>query len=145
MDIERQIENFSRFRNERLPVLHEFSNSLGLQSPHEILNNPEIFLTAIDEWLSLQEISEENRVWIATRIGYYIGEFFVVKYDGCWMVCEASNSQFFGHYVVGEFSGFNNASALFDPMGAAFELASQPVGRSLAGIIKEIEGALSRK
>jgi len=143
MDIELQKENFGQFRKECLPVLHEFSQALGFHNPHEILINPENFLSSIDEWLAQQEINDENKVWLATRIGYFIGEYFAVKYDGCWSVCESPSSRYYGHYVVCEFSGFNNPSALCDPMGAAFALASMPIGRSLSGIVKEIEGALS--
>lgn len=144
MDIELQKEKFGQFTKERLPVLHAFSQGLGFSNSHEILNNPKSFLSSIDEWLAQQEIEEENKVWLATRIGYFIGEYFIEKYDGCWSVCEASDSRYYGYFVVGEFSGFNNTAALFDPMGAAFELTSTPKGRSLVGIIKEIEGALSQ-
>lgn len=143
MDLELQKDRFESFRQERMPVLHEFSKNLGFQNPHEILINPMAFLEPISNWLSDQEISEESKNWIIVRIGYFIGELFAVKHDGCWSVCEAQSSRYYGHYVVGEFSSFNNPNALFAPMEVAFELANQPKGRSLSGIVAEIESALS--
>ena len=126
-----------------MPVLHDFSQKLGFQNPHEILTNPELFLKPVSNWLSEQEISEEAMNWIIVRIGYFLGELFVEKHDGCWSLCEAPNSRYFGHYVVGEFSTFNNPNALFAPMEAASSLANEPKGRSLIAIVNEIEGALS--
>jgi hypothetical protein len=142
LEIERQKERFDSFREERLPVLHDFSKGLGFQRPHEILINPEEFLEPISKWLSEQEISDESKGWIAVRIGYFLGELFVEKHGGCWSVCQAPSSRYYGHYVIGEFSSFNNANALFDPMEAAIELASQPKGRSLVEIVNEIEDSL---
>ncbi len=143
VDIEKQKERFDSFREERMPVLHDFSQKLGFQNPHEILINPEAFLEPVSNWLADQEISEEALNWIVVRIGYFLGELFVEKHDGCWSICEAPSSRYYGHYVVGEFSTFSNPNALFAPMEAAFELAKEPKGRSLSSIVSEIEGALS--
>jgi hypothetical protein len=142
VDIEKRKESFDSFRKERMPVLHEFSSNLGFQNPHEILLLPEKFLNALDEWLSIQEIEENNRMWLATRVGYYIGEYFVVKYGGCWSVSEAKNSRYYGHYVVGDFSAFGNPNTLIEPMEAAMEFVAMPKGRSLSKLINEITEAL---
>lgn len=93
IDIEKQKERFESFRKERMPVLHDFSQKLEFQNPHEILINPQAFLEPISSWLSEQEISKEARNWIIVRVGYFLGEFFVEKHDGCWSVCEASGSR----------------------------------------------------
>lgn len=143
LDIEKQKERFNYFREERLPVLHDFSKGLGFQDPHEILIKPERFLQPISSWLSDQDISAESKNWITVRIGYFLGELFVERHGGCWSVCQAPSSRCYGHFVVGEFSSFDNANALFDPMEAAFALMDQPRGRSLVGIVKEIEESLS--
>ncbi|MFG1491362.1 hypothetical protein ABMA58_19080, partial [Oceanospirillum sp. HFRX-1_2] len=81
--------------------------------------------------------------WIIVRVGYFLGELFVEKHDGCWSVCEAPSSRYYGHYVVGDFSSFSNPNALFAPMDASFELANQPKDRSLIAIVNEIEVGLS--
>ena len=41
-------------------MLHEFSANLGFSAPHEILIFPEKFLKSLDDWLSIQEIKEED-------------------------------------------------------------------------------------
>jgi hypothetical protein len=143
LDIEKQKEHFDAFREERMPVLHDFAQKLGFQNPHEILINPESFLEPISSWLSDQDVSDDAKNWIIIRIGYFLGELFVEKHGGCWSVCEAPSSRYYGHYVICEFSSFNNPSALFAPMETAFELASQSKGRSLTNIVGEIEEALS--
>ncbi len=126
-----------------MPVLHDFSEKLGFKNAHEILINPAAFLEPISSWLSEQDISEDAKNWIIVRIGYFIGELFIEKHGGCWSVCEAPSSRFYGHYVIGGFSSFNNLNALLAPMEAAFELANQPKGRSLSAIVNEIEVGLS--
>ena len=141
LDIEERKKLFEAFRSERLPVLHEFSTNLGFENPHEILLLPEKYLGALDEWLSGQEITEENKIWLATRIGYYLGEYFVAKYDGSWSVCEVENSKYYGHYVVGEFTEFKD-NAIFNPIEAAMELANQPINRSLMNLVNEISSSL---
>ena len=143
IDIEMQKERFDSFRKERMPVLHDFSEKLGFKNAHEILINPAAFLEPISSWLSEQDISEDAKNWIIVRIGYFIGELFIEKHGGCWSVCEAPSSRFYGHYVIGGFSSFNNLNALLAPMEAAFELANQPKGRSLSAIVNEIEVGLS--
>ena len=143
LDFEKQKAGFDTFREERMPVLHDFSKKLGFKNPHEILTNPGAFLKPISDWLSKQEISEENKNWIIVRIGYFIGELFVQRHDGCWSVCDAPSSRYCGHYVVAEFSSFRNPNALFAPMEAAYELANEPKGRSLSAIVNEIEDGLS--
>lgn len=143
IDIEEHKERFKAFREERMPVLHDFSKKLGFKNPHEILINPFAFLEPISNWLSEQDISDDAKNWIIVRIGYFIGELFVEKHGGCWSVCEAPSSRYYGHYVIGEFSSFNNPNALFAPMEAAFELANLPKGRSLSAVVNEIEAGLS--
>ena len=142
IDINERKSHFEKFREERLPVLHEFSKNLGFANPHEILLKPGMFLEALSNWLSEQEISEDNKVWLATRVGYYIGEYFVVTYDGCWSVCETSSSRYYGRFVVGEFSAFNNPAALLDPIEAAMHFVNEPKGRSLSNLVSEITESL---
>ncbi len=143
IDVEKQKERFNSFQEERMPVLHDFSQKLGFQNPHEILISPAAFLEPISSWLSEQDMSDDAKNWIVVRVGYFIGELFVEKHGGCWSVCEVRSSRYYGHYVVGDFTSFDNRNALFAPMEAEFELVNQPKGRSLSGIVSEIEAGLS--
>lgn len=100
----RRKAGFSAFKSERLPVLHEFCTSLGFEQPHEVLNTPGKFLAQLDSGFRSAVISEANRVWFITRIGYYIGEYLATRYDGYWQVDEDPASPTFARYVVGGFS-----------------------------------------
>jgi hypothetical protein len=84
----------------------------------------------------------DDKNWITVRIGYFIGELFVEKHNGCWSICDAPNSKYFGHYVIGQFSTFNNPNALFSPMEVACFLVNEAKERSLIAIIDEVETGL---
>ncbi len=102
----RKIE-FTAFREERMPILHKFAEILGCPESHEILIMPEKFLPYISKYMEGQFVQGDNRTWILTRIGYFIGELLVSKFDGCWMVDERVDSDTFSHYVIGEFVGMD--------------------------------------
>ena len=143
IDIEKQKDRFDAFRKERMPVLHDFSQKLGFHNAYEILLNPVAFLDPISSWLSEQDITDDAKNWVIVRIGYFIGELFVEKHDGCWSVCEVPDSRYYGHYVVGEFASFDNPNILLAPMEVAFALVNQPKGRSLSVVVNEIEAEFS--
>ena len=143
IDIEDRKARFDQFREERMPVLVEFATDLGFSNPHEIILSPNKFLPGLDQWLSEQEITEDDKAWGATRFGYFIGEYFVENYNGYWLVCESKDSRYYGQYVIGGFSNVPNPNAIINPMEASWILVNEPVGRSLTSIIKEIEGSLS--
>ncbi|WP_178120644.1 hypothetical protein [Pseudomonas sp. PB101] len=132
----RRIAGFDAFRLERLPVLRDFSKILGFDQPHEILIMPQKFLPQLDSYFRNAVVSDEDRVWIITRIGYYIGEYLVTLYDGFWLVDEDHASPTFSRYIVGDESALK-----VDPFEIAQKYADTPVPRSL---IQELENALVR-
>ncbi|MDU9028725.1 hypothetical protein [Pseudomonas mediterranea] len=133
----RRIAGFDAFKLERLPVLHDFCKSLGFDQPYEVLNTPQKFLPELDSGFRNAVISNENRVWFITRIGYYIGEYLATVYDGCWQVDEDHASPTFGRYIVGNFS-FDDAASKVDPFEIAQKYADTPMPRSL---IQELENS----
>jgi len=141
--IEERKEMFGKFVEERLPVLHEFAQDLKFENPHEILTNPKSFLAPIDQWLAPQQIDEEDVFKIVTKLGYFIGEYFAVEYNGCWSVCESKVSRYHGQYVVSQLSGFSNPAAQLNPLDAALKVVKMPKGRSLINVVKEIEISLN--
>lgn len=76
------------------------------------------------------------------RVGYFAGEVLVQRLGGCWLVCDAPDSRFFGRYVVGRFRRVPNPAAITDPVEVAAAYLSQPPGRSLAGMLAEVTAAL---
>ena len=117
----RRIVEFETFRSERLPVLHEFCKALGLDQPHEVVNEPQKFLPLLDRGFQDAVISEENRVWLVTRIGYYIGEYLISLLGGYWLVDKNPLSPSFARYVVGDFSSEGANAEIIDP----FEIAQR--------------------
>ena len=114
---------FDAFLVERLPVLVDFCTSLELPEPHLVLNEPTSFVSPVNQWLSAQnlaDISRDDRVWLTTRLGYLIGEYFVCCYSGCWFVDDNPDSNWFAHFVVGQFP--RHGSARVAPMQMAIDL-----------------------
>ena len=135
----RRIAEFETFRTERLPVLHEFCKGLGLDQPHEVLNEPQKFLPLLDRGFQHAVISEENRVWLVTRIGYYIGEYLISLQGGYWLVDKNPLAPSFARYVVGDFAKAGVKTKVVDPFEIAQRYATTPAPRFLR---QEIETAL---
>lgn len=135
----RRMAEFETFRAERLPVLHEFCKALGFDQPHEVLIEPNKFLPLLDRGLQHAVISEENRVWLVTRIGYYIGEYLISLLGGYWLVDQDPLSPSFARYVVGDFSCQGANTEVIDPFEIAQRYATTPEPRFLR---QEIEKQL---
>ena len=112
---------------------------LGLADPHLVLLEPERFLEPLDAFLREQTIADEDRPWIHTRIGYFIGELFVCRFEGCWFLNEEDASCHFLRYVVGRFTKLTDKKAIVEPFAVANDYLAQPPGRNLLGSIGQIE------
>ncbi|ONH54207.1 hypothetical protein SAMN04490182_5655 [Pseudomonas cedrina] len=139
MLLDRRAAGFAAFKSERMPVLHKFCESLGFDQPHEVLIEPKKFLPLLDDGFQHAVISEENRVWFVTRIGYYIGEYLISLFDGCWLLDDDPLSPSFAKYVVGDFSIEGVKAKVVDPFEIAQRYAITPAPRFLR---QEIETAL---
>nr|WP_288498685.1 hypothetical protein [uncultured Pseudomonas sp.] len=127
--LRRRLQEFESFRKERLPVLHKFAETLGFPDPHLILLKPAEFISGISDFFSNHVIEEDDRVWLLTRIGYFLGEFFICTYDGCWMVDEDAGSKTFSRHIVGDFSLVDKYGV--DPFELAALYVDTPAPRSL--------------
>ncbi|MYM27194.1 hypothetical protein GTP58_02525 [Duganella sp. CY15W] len=80
---------FSAFYADLLPSLVDFIGRIGIQPAHEVLKTAVQFKALVSQATESFSIdSEEDRIWLVTRLGYYIGEYFVQKHSGCWYVNE---------------------------------------------------------
>lgn len=140
--LEKRRESFQAFLAERAPVLSDFAERLELPTPARIATEPTHFLNRVDAFMREQEIDEDDRLWILTRMGYYIGELLIEKLGGGWFVNEDSDSRYFLHYVVGRFSGASNQGAMVAPFEVAAHLVAQPPGRSLIDLVLEVEASV---
>ena len=134
-------KKFEQFLVERMPVLVEFARALSFPEPHRILNEPHLFSHGISDWLSQQAVGPDDRVWLVTRLGYFVGEYLNMRYSGAWFVNESPNSRYFGRYVVGQFYKIANQSALADPFEVAM-VAVEPNAPSLEELLAEVCRAL---
>ena len=132
------------FLAERMPVLSDFAHRLELRDPPLIVADPERFLPSIDAYMKNQVVTPEDRIWILTRLGYLIGEVLIQRLSGSWFLNEIPDSLYFLRYVVGSFSGASNPAAMVDPFHIADVYLSQPPGRSLAAVVKQVEDELRR-
>jgi hypothetical protein len=134
-------EQFEQFLAERMPVLVQFAEALGSPEPHRILNEPHLFAAGISDWLAHQTVGDEDRPWLLSRLGYFIGEYLVIRFGGLWFVCEAADSKFCGRYVVGQFTDVKNTKALADPFEVAVA-SLEPGAPALQELLAEVSHAL---
>ena len=126
---------FEKWLAERMPVLRDFAAALELPEPPRIVADPARYLPAIDAWLQNQVVESDDWAWAVARLGYFAGEVLVQRFAGCWLVCDAPSSRFYGRYVVGQFRLALNPAAIADPIEVAAACLSQPPGRSLSAML----------
>jgi hypothetical protein len=140
--LEGRRRGFEELVAERVSVLTDFAGALELPCPTMILNDPDSYLPAVDEFVRNQVVYEDDRVWIVTRLGYLIGEVLVQRLDGCWMPNDIPDTRYFARAVVGSFASATNSSAMADPFEAAIAFVAEPPGRSLSKLVAEVEDEL---
>jgi len=131
--------NFEKFYEEMIPVIVEFVGRLGIQPAHQVLNHAEEFVPYVARTLQDLEVSEEDRIWLLTRVGYFIGECIVQKYSGCWFVNDDSSSSSFAHYVVGKFQRVRSEQTIVDPFHFAKMYVNEPAPRHFDKIFAEVD------
>lgn len=146
-DQERKRQNllrkeFDRFIDERFPILADFAERLELHDHSMIVIDPERYLASIDAFMKNQTVNPEDRVWILTRLGYFIGELLIQHFGGIWFLNEIPDSRYFLRYVVGRFAAIKNRDAMVDPFYVADVFLSEPPGRSLISIVHQLEKEL---
>jgi len=134
----RRRAGFNKWLAARMPVLRDFAAGLELPNPPLIVADPERYLPSIDAWLRDQVVEPDDWAWAVSRLGYFAGEVLVQRFAGCWLVCDAPSSQFFGRYVVGQFRRVPNPAAIADPIQVAAACLSQPPGRSWGGMLEAV-------
>jgi hypothetical protein len=127
--IENRRLRFDLFLAERMPVLTDFMLRLELPNPAMVLVEADKYLAALDEWLRDQHVDPNEKTWLVTRLGYFIGEYLVQRLDGCWNLNEIPDSRYFGRFVVGSFSHASNQNAMIDPFVVADACIAEPPGR----------------
>jgi hypothetical protein len=136
----RRRAGFAQFRAERMHVLADFAEALQLPMPPMIVAEPRRYLDAIDQFLRDQLVAPDDRVWILTRIGYFVGEILIVGHRGVWMLDEDPGSRTYLRYAIG-FPGVRPGTTI-DPFAHAAAYIDRPAPRSLAQVVADVEAAL---
>jgi len=137
--LEDRRSQFETFRAERMPVLTDFMDKLDLPDPALVLVEADNYLLALSAFMKSQYIDHDDHNWILTRIGYFVGEWLVQKFGGCWFLNEIPDTRYFLHYVVGEFSRLNDLNAMVDPFVVAEAFINSPCPRKLEDFLADIE------
>ncbi len=143
--LERRRSGFDAFFQESRPVLVDFMDRLELPEPHMVLRDAERYLLPVDSWMKSQVVMPEDRIWILTRIGYFIGELLNQRFGGYWFLDEDPQSPYFSQYVVGQFTGVPNPYARISPLALAAYYVDQPPGRSLSDLLTGAEEELRQR
>jgi hypothetical protein len=141
--LEKRKAGFDVFYQELLPTLVDFVGKMGINPAHEVIKNATKFAPYLDSALQNMEVEDDqDRIWLLTRIGYFIGEYFAQQYGGRWYVNEKLDSRYFGRYVVGQFCSLSNPALALDPFEVAQEYVDSPFPRHLDLLLKEVDAGL---
>lgn len=141
--LEKRKQGFDKFYAELIPTLVEFVGNMGVSPAHEVLKNAVQFAPYLDRALENMAIADEqDKIWLLTRMGYFVGEYFVQKYGGSWYVNEIEGSRYFGRYVVGNFSRLDNAALMLDPFLISQVYVDEALPRHLEKLLAEVDAEL---
>ncbi|MGO4155487.1 hypothetical protein [Cupriavidus sp. YAF13] len=141
--LESRKAGFQQFYEELMPVLVDFVEKMGISPAHEVLRHAGQFAPLLDNVLQSMTVAAEDRLWLLTRMSYFIGGYFAQKYGGCWYVNEVPESQYFGHYVIGQFACLGNAAPMLDSFQVAQAFVDAPVPRSLGKLLAAVDAELA--
>ena len=142
VELEERKQNLDAFLAERMPVLVEFCEMIGVKEPHVVLMAAEKVLPEISRFLEMEEIGEEDQNWLISRVGYLIGEYFAQKFAGCWYLNSSPDTRFFLRYVVGKFDDRVKPSGEIDSFGIARDFVHTAAPRDLIALVKSLEDEL---
>jgi hypothetical protein len=103
---------FDTYFAESMPALANLIGSIGAPDPTLVVNEPGSYIALLDDWLRTAAFNvppaPQDRVWLISRLGYFIGYVLTERHGGYWFVDEQPESRWFGCYVVGQFQDFPN-------------------------------------
>ena len=142
--LERNRAKLDPFVREGWDALVDFIDALGLPEPGMVLRVADEYLAPLDQWLSEQVVTPEDRVWLLVRVGYFIGEVLIQRHSGSWFVDEDPDSPYFARFVVGRFTSLPNPLVKIDPLAIASNLVDDPPGRNLLAAVERTDTEIRR-
>lgn len=140
--LEERLAKFDIFYEELIPALVEFVSRLGISPAHEVLNNATLYSEIIGNALNDIVIENEDRIWLISRLGFFIGEYYCQKFGGNWFVNDLKNSRYFAKYVVGKFSNGAKIHATIDPFDVAQTYVDTKPSRNLVDLLALVDEEL---
>jgi hypothetical protein len=117
---------------------------LGVLDAEDKLDRLVDMVPLVATWFSdidIQTMDDEERLHPIAQLTFYLGELFVQKHDGRWLLDENPDSPTFLHYVIGQFSTDEfDEGARLDPALAAAEAFA--LKRPLEAYIENLERGL---
>lgn len=142
--LDKRKRDFPVFYEQLIPSLVDFIEMMGISPSHEVLKSAPMFVPLLSTALqNLECVDEQDKIWLLTRLGYFIGEYFTQKYSGAWYLNENPTSRYFARYVVGKFSVESERELNIDPFIIAEAYISTATPRDLESIMNEAEQELA--
>jgi hypothetical protein len=133
-------DDFDNFYTALIPTLVEFMGRMGIEPSREVLKSAVQFAPHLDSALSsITWQSDQERNWLLLRVGQFVGEYFVQKYQGCWYVNTIPDSRYFARYVVGRFARLGSTLPMLDPFQVAQAFVDSPPPRSLRTLLDSVD------
>jgi len=141
--LDKRKKDFPVFYEQLIPSLVDFISKMGISPAYEVLKNAPTFVPLLSTALQdLDVVDEQDKVWLQTRLGYFIGEYFAQKYSGAWYPNENPTSRYFARYVVGKFALKGERELNLDPFFLAEAYICAPMPRALGPLLQEAEQEL---
>ena len=142
--LQRSKAKLPEFLDELGPVLDDFIERLGIKSEHDLRLHVGKYAAALGQRLENMAVSDEDdRTWLAARMIYFVGEYFVQKYGGHWFVYDIPGNPMFGRYVVGQFAHAANPDMVVDLIQFALNYVDAPPPRNLVKKLADIDAVLT--
>jgi hypothetical protein len=137
---------FDTYFAESMPALASLMSGIGASDPALVVNNPGAYIAVLDTWLRTAALvappGGEDRVWLISRLGYFIGYVLTQRHGGCWFFDDQPDSRWFGCYVVGQFRDFPNGRV--DPSYVAAQFVDDRSHGSLEDLFAALEAEWPR-
>lgn len=141
--LQRSLAAFDVYYDELGGALVGFVERLGMQPAHEVLGNAAEYLPYIDAAMRTIAIRDESWQWVKTMLGYFLGEYFVQTYAGCWYVETRPQSPHFCRTMVGGFETGLPLDAAIEPEALALAFLAEALPRELARLVSDTEAGLA--
>lgn len=119
---------------------------LDISPPEELLNDPRTGLAKLDalyEYEDVEEIGEEDAVWVTSQLLAYVATYLIRKFDGRWVVDTDRSSPSYARYLVALPAPRGGEDVCIDVGEEVDSFLHEPAGRSLLKFVIRLEGKVA--